>query len=70
MAKIQGNLTLIGDNFDTAYVSRMIGQFPLMSEKKQRFYAMGNSLDTVSGVSERSLLKQTIFLLFLICFEE
>lgn len=28
MAKIQGNLTLIGDNFDTAYVSRMIGQFP------------------------------------------
>ena len=50
MAKIQGHLTLVGDDFDTALVSKMLGRLPTYVREKKRFWEMGSCLGTASGV--------------------
>lgn len=41
MAKIRGHLTLIGDDFETAYVSRMTGQLPNYVREKTEILRNG-----------------------------
>ena len=56
MAKIQGHLTLVGDDFDTALVSKMLGRLPTYVREKTE--VLGNGQEMLDCPAE--LLKKLL----------
>ena len=44
MAEIQGHLTLVGDDFDTALVSKMLGRLPTYVREKTEVLGNGQEM--------------------------
>lgn len=61
MAKIQGHLTLVGDDFDTALVSKMLGRLPTYVREKTEVLGNGQLFGHCEWGVETALMEAEDF---------
>ena len=61
MAKIQGHLTLVGDDFDTALVSKMLGRLPTYVREKTEVLGNGQLFGHCEWGVETALIEAEDF---------